>query len=179
MTGASVSVGSPPRAVALVRWPEQTDRRAALCSEARPRLLLLEADDPPPEPLDDLEDWVRLPVSDADLRSRAEWLLRRAPLPGRPVLDDDGVLHSGDQHLALPPIEARMTGVLLERFGAVASRESVVRAAWPDAAPGRNALDVHILRLRRRLEPVGLAVRTVRNRGYRLEPVATPDGPRS
>lgn len=44
------------------------------------------------------------------------------------------------------------------------------RAVWPGQAPGRNALDVHILRLRRRLLPLGLAIRTVRSRGYLLEP---------
>jgi DNA-binding response OmpR family regulator len=36
--------------------------------------------------------------------------------------------------------------------------------------PTRNALDVHMLRLRRRLEPLGLEVRTVRSRGYVLQP---------
>ena len=40
---------------------------------------------------------------------------------------------------------------------------------------GRGALsaaglDVHVLRLRRRLTPVGLAIRTVRSRGYLMEP---------
>jgi len=59
---------------------------------------------------------------------------------------------------------------MLERFGAVVSRESLGRAGWPDGAPGRNALDVHVLRLRRRLAPVHLAIRTVRSRGYLLEP---------
>jgi DNA-binding response OmpR family regulator len=69
----------------------------------------------------------------------------------------------------LPPVEARLTDALLERFGAVVSRESLARAGWPDGAPGRNALDVHVLRLRRRINPLGLAIRTVRARGYLLE----------
>jgi DNA-binding response OmpR family regulator len=49
------------------------------------------------------------------------------------------------------------------------SREALAKAGWPDGAPGRNALDVHVLRLRRRLALVGLAIRTVRSRGYLLE----------
>ncbi|HEX2272971.1 MAG TPA: helix-turn-helix domain-containing protein, partial [Acidimicrobiales bacterium] len=49
---------------------------------------------------------------------------------------------------------------------------TLIRAVWPGQAPGRNALDVHILRLRRRLRPLGLAIRTVRSRGYLLEPEA-------
>ena len=53
----------------------------------------------------------------------------------------------------------------------VVSRDALARAGWPDGASGRNALDVHVLRLRRRLRDVRLAIRTVRSRGYLLEPV--------
>ena len=55
------------------------------------------------------------------------------------------------------------------RFGAVVGRELMARRAWPNGAPTRNALDVHILRLRRRIAPLGLEVRTVRSRGYLLQ----------
>ena len=58
---------------------------------------------------------------------------------------------------------------LLDRFGAVVSRDNLSRTGWPTGAPGRNALDVHMLRLRRRIGPLGLAIRTVRSRGYLLE----------
>jgi hypothetical protein len=58
---------------------------------------------------------------------------------------------------------------LLDRFGAVVSRDNLSRTGWPMGAPGRNALDVHMLRLRRRIAPLGLAIRTVRSRGYLLE----------
>ena len=58
---------------------------------------------------------------------------------------------------------------MLDRYGAVVSRDALARAGWPDGSPGRNALDVHVLRLRRRLAPLGLAIRTVRSRGYLLE----------
>jgi DNA-binding response OmpR family regulator len=86
------------------------------------------------------------------------------------MLDDFGVLRVNGSWVALPPLEARLTEALLERLGAVTSRELLIRAGWPSGAPGRNALDVHVLRLRRRLQPVGLAIRTVRSRGYLLEP---------
>ena len=59
--------------------------------------------------------------------------------------------------------------MLLDRMGAVVSRDALARAGWPDGAPGRNALDVHVLRLRRRLSAVHLVIRTVRSRGYLLE----------
>jgi len=79
------------------------------------------------------------------------------------------VLRNGDRWVSLPPVEARLTSALLERFGAVVRREALARAGWPEGAPGRNALDVHVLRLRRRMEQVGLVIRTVRSRGYLLE----------
>ena len=86
-----------------------------------------------------------------------------------PLLDDDGVIRLGAAWVSLPPVEARITNALLERFGAVVSRDTLARSGWPDGAPGRNALDVHVLRLRRRLAPLGLVIRTVRSRGYLLE----------
>ena len=86
------------------------------------------------------------------------------------MLDDFGVLRVNGAWVALPPLEARLAEALLERLGAVTSRELLIRAGWPTGAPGRNALDVHVLRLRRRLTPVGLAIRTVRSRGYLMEP---------
>ena len=73
--------------------------------------------------------------------------------------------------VSLPPVEGRLARVLIERLGAVVSRDALTRAGWPDGAPGRNALDVHVLRLRRRLATVELAIRTVRSRGYLLEAV--------
>jgi hypothetical protein len=156
-------------AVVLLRWPDEAEERAALHRAARPRLLLLAEDEPPPAPIDDLEDWVRLPVSDEDLRARVRWLLRRAVPEQPPALDDDGVLVSAGSSATLPPVEARLTRALLDRYCAVVTRDALARAGWPDGAPGRNALDVHVLRLRRRLAPLGLTIHTVRNRGYRLE----------
>jgi DNA-binding response OmpR family regulator len=135
-------------------------------------LLLLEDGIPPPVPEgDDLEDWIRLPAGDADLHARMEGLRRRgeARSDPTPALDDDGVLRLGERWVSLPPVEARLTAALLDRFGAVVSRETLARAGWPTGAPGRNALDVHMLRLRRRLSPLTLAIRTVRSRGYLLE----------
>jgi DNA-binding response OmpR family regulator len=159
--------------VVLVRWPAEAPRRQRLVDERRPRLLLVEGDVDPPEVLDCLEDWMRVPVDDAELAARMRSLTSRArahlPLD-RPDLDQDGVLRRGTTWVSLPPVEARIAAALLERVGAVVSREALARAGWPDGAPGRNALDVHVLRLRRRLAPVGLVIRTVRSRGYLLEP---------
>jgi hypothetical protein len=156
--------------VALVQWPAEQDRREELRRAGQPRLLLVERG-APPIPTDELEDWIRLPADDLDLRVRVEALRRRTDGDAGqvPALDDDGVLRLGDRWVSLPPVEARLTKALLERFGAVVSREALARSGWPGGSPGRNALDVHVLRLRRRLSPLRLAIRTVRSRGYLLE----------
>ena len=112
------------------------------------------------------------------MRARLEGLRLRIEqtLELVPELDADGVIRFGERWAPLPPVEARLTGALVRRFGAVVSRADLAAAGWPDGAPGRNALDVHVLRLRRRLEPVRLAIRTVRSRGYLLEPTAVSGG---
>ena len=156
-----------------MRWPDEADARETLRIAGRPRVLLVRNGCPPPTPVDDLEDWVRVPVSDSDLRARVEWLNRRvAPDPVRcdpPVLDDDGLISTAAGWVSLPPVDARLARVLLDRFGAVVSRDTLARAGWPEGSPGRNALDVHVLRLRRRLAPIGVSIRTVRSRGYLIE----------
>ena len=155
----------------LLRWPLERERRETLTEMNAPRLLLLEEGESPPEPIDCVEDWIRVPAGEADVKHR----VRALALRGRrhtttaPVLDHDGVLRFAANWVSLPPVEARLTSALLERFGAVVSRDSLARAGWPEGSPGRNALDVHVLRLRRRLAPVSLVIRTVRSRGYLLE----------
>lgn len=157
--------------VVFVRWPQESSRRDRLALAGIPRLLLLETDSSPPDPVDCMEDWIRIPGDDADIQARAHGIGRRAALHANPMpaVDDDGVLRYGTRWTSLPPVEARLTDALVERFGSVVSREVLARSGWPHGAPGRNALDVHVLRLRRRLGPVGLAIRTVRSRGYLME----------
>lgn len=159
-----------PVEVVLVRWPSEGARRDRIAAEGRPRLMLVEDVADPPIGDDPLEDWIRVPASEIDVQARMATLAARARAVAAPRLDVDGVLRFGSLWVSLPPVEARLTRALLDRFGAVVSRESLSRAGWPDGAPGRNALDVHVLRLRRRLSPVHLAIRTVRSRGYLLEP---------
>jgi DNA-binding response OmpR family regulator len=157
--------------VVLVRWPTEAERRDRLQAQGVPRLLLLEDGAPPPDPEDCLEDWIRVPADDADVRFRLDGLAARAGehVTELPALDADGVLRFDEGWVSLPPVEARLTRALVDRFGAVVGREALATAGWPDGAPGRNALDVHVLRLRRRLGTVGLSIKTVRSRGYLLE----------
>lgn len=157
--------------VELISWPDEAARRNAVAAEGRPRLLLVEPDAGPPRVADTLEDWIRLPATNDDVEARVATLARRTgSLPAAPCIDEDGVLRIGPTVVTLPPVEARLARALLERMGAVVGRDALARAGWPDGAPGRNALDVHMLRLRRRLAPANLAITTVRSRGYLLAP---------
>lgn len=159
--------------VSLLRWPAENGRRQRLSLAGDPRLLLVEDGQEPPPVLDCLEDWIRVPAAEEEVLARVQALsVRRAAHDhDAPGLDANGILRYRGQWVALPPLETRMTRLLLSRFGAVVSREALARAGWPDGVTGRNALDVHVLRLRRRIEPLGLAIRTVRSRGYLLEAV--------
>jgi len=165
--------------VVLLRWPEEESRRSRISEAGGPRLLLVADGQEPPPVSDCLEDWIRVPADENEVKARVDALAVRSqahttnghnghPSTG-PVLDDFGVLRVNGSWVALPPLEARLAQALLERLGAVTSRDLLIRAGWPAGAPGRNALDVHVLRLRRRLTAVGLVIRTVRSRGYLLE----------
>jgi hypothetical protein len=162
----------------LVRWPLEAEQRRRCASERLPRLLLLDDGVPPPESTDCLEDWIRVPTSETDMRARVRALLARGQTHLRtvPEIDAHGVLRFGAGWVSLPPVEARLANALVLRFEAVVGRDALRRATWPGASPGRNVLDVHVLRLRRRLAPLGLAIRTVRSRGYMLE-AASSDRP--
>lgn len=158
--------------IALLRWPAEQDRRLNLAMAGMPRVLLVDAEQPAPVVEDCCEDWIRLPATQDDIDTRCRTVLARAETHanGGARLDHDGVLRSGGNWVSLPPVEARLMASLLDRIGAVVSREQLAKSGWPSGAPGRNALDVHMLRLRRRIAEIGLVIKTVRSRGYLLEP---------
>ena len=155
-----------------MRWPAERGRRDELNGLGVPHLLLVEDGHHPPPEVGLLEDWIRVPASEADVRARIDTLLARRPAgvaPVPPSLDGDGVLRANGAWVSVPPVEARLLRAFLDRFGAVVGRDALSNAGWPGRSPERNVLDVHMLRLRRRVAHVGLAIRTVRARGYLLE----------
>ncbi len=154
--------------VALIRWPDEEARLVEARGAGWPRLILVSPGAEPPGMVDPLEDWVRLPAPDTDVRVRVRTLQQRAADMLSPHVED-GVIAYGDSWVPVSPVEERLAAELCEYFGVVVSRPALVRAAWPDDPPSRNALDVHVLRLRRRIEPLGLEIRTVRSRGYVLQ----------
>ena len=162
--------------ITTLRWPGERDERDRLERLGRARLLVVEAESTPPITADPLEEWVRVGDSELDVSARLEGLRRRLRRSGDlvPELDHDGVIRFGSRWAPLPPLEARLAGALVGRFRTVVTRDALLAAGWPDRVPGRNTLDVHVLRVRRRLAPLSLTIRTVRSRGYLLESSLAP-----
>ena len=143
----------------MIRWPDEQARRSRISLSGEPRLLLVPDGEEPPAVVDCLEDWIRVPATENEVRARVDALAVRSLAhlpsangngnghtngnghrhdePATPVLDDFGVLRVNGSWVALPPLEARLTEALLERLGAVTSRELLVRAGWP-AGNGRR-----------------------------------------
>lgn len=158
--------------VVTLRWPVEEDRRQALAASRVPRLLVVDSDHAPPSLIDQFEDWIRVPALEVDRMARIDAIRRRvngATAPPVPEIDENGIVRTGSAWVSVPPVEANLCRALLERFGTVVSRSDLEAEAWPDGGAQRNALDVRILRLRRRISELGLAIRTIRSRGYLLE----------
>jgi hypothetical protein len=166
-------ITAPPHIVVL-RWPEEDEERRRLRAAGVPRLLLVEPGDVPPDATDALEDWTWAGADALEVHARLHALevraLGTATTPA-PHIDDDGVLRVAGRWVALGPIEARLVAQLIERLGEVVGRRKLEEAGWLGEPPARNTVDAQLVRLRRHLAPLGLALRTVRARGYLLEQV--------
>ena len=132
-----------------------------------------------PEPVDPLEDWIRLPAAEDDLRVRVV----DARGPG-------GRTRGGDRPSTTTACSGTAAGGSRSRrsSGRSPPRSSTASARWsvatrscaargPAGARRATRLDVHMLRLRRRIAALGLEVRTVRARGYLLQAGRTAPTP--
>src|SRR3546814_16309257 len=97
---------------------------------------MVEGDSLPPMCVDELEDWIRVPASEADVQARVEGLRRRlsAQVQPAPDIDEAGVLRVGDRWVSLPPVEARLTPALPDPHTAVLSRDAPGRPGRPRSA---------------------------------------------
>jgi DNA-binding response OmpR family regulator len=120
------------------------------------------------------DDYLTKPFELAEVRVRLAALLRRTPHAGP---DSQGVVldparHAlvlGDTEVGLTPTEFRLLGRLMADPATVVRRHALVAAAWPHGAMvSDNTLDSYVRRIRKKLEPLGLAeISTVRGVGYR------------
>lgn len=124
----------------------------------------------PPLCTGEIEDWVRAPVSRADVEARKASLRLKALATAVPEVDPIGVIRFDNRSTGVSPTEVDILACMVRRFGEVISREVLIDCL-PEGRAGcrRNALDLHIMRLRRRLRPVRLTIRTVWGHGYLLE----------
>ena len=157
---------SMSRDVVVLRWPEQGAERDRLEQLSVPRLLIVEVGVEPPDSESCLEDWLRLPAEDCDVRARLRSLSRRAAQhPMVPALDDFGQLSHRGAGVFLSPVDQRVAEVLVESFGTAVRDSDLAARAWP-AGSSEQTLRVHISRLRRRIAALGLTITSVRNVGY-------------
>lgn len=161
-------------AIAVLSWPHERARIDDLRRIGTPRLLVLGPTDDPETPTDGLEDWIRTPCDDRDVRARLAALRDHAfHSPRRPVLDGAGRIIFAGRWTALSVVEERLARPLVERFGQVVGYDDLLRAGWPDEVKGKNLLRPRVSGLRRRVEALGLALRSVREVGHVLEVSAT------
>ena len=65
--------------VVLVRWPEEWEHIERLRASGTPRLLLVGTEAAAPKPFDALEDWIRLPAVESDVRRASQHAGRPGP----------------------------------------------------------------------------------------------------
>jgi two-component system OmpR family response regulator len=126
------------------------------------------------------DDYVTKPFDFSELEARLHAVLRRAKLGaanGEVVLegldfqrDSRRALVKGEQ-VELSPREGVLLELLLLHTDKVVTKEQIAAAWTSDGAEVGvgNTAEVHIHRLRRKIEGSGLVIRTVRGLGYLLE----------
>jgi DNA-binding response OmpR family regulator len=124
------------------------------------------------------DDYLVKPFAFTELAARVRALLRRPASLVAPIreggLEIDPLrrqVRYGDRALALTTKEFELLYCLAVRRGEVLSRKDILRLVWGyEFDPGTNVVDVHVGRLRRKLEDAQAAdlLRSVRGVGYVL-----------
>lgn len=133
------------------------------------------------------DDYVTKPFDFPELEARLHAVLRRSNQPGAATeLSAGGLAFDRETRRAfvngepveLSPREATLLGLMLTNTGKVVTKEQIA-SAWASAGNEvgiGNTAEVHIHRLRRKLDQSGVVIRTVRGLGYLLE-AETPGVP--
>jgi two-component system response regulator RegX3 len=132
------------------------------------------------------DDYVTKPYRMRELVARIRAVLRRRPADSQPVLSAEAtevgdvsldpvrheVLIRGEE-ISLPLKEFELLGLLLENAGRVLTRETLIDRIWgADYVGDTKTLDVHIKRLRGKVEPDPahpVRIVTIRGLGYKYE----------
>jgi two-component system OmpR family response regulator len=127
------------------------------------------------------DDYMAKPFALSELEARVRALTRRA-MGGGPTLLRHGALafdqvgrvaSLNDRPLELSGRELGLLEILLARPGRLVSKEQLVDhlCEWGEEV-SNNAIEVYVHRLRKKIEPGGIRIVTVRGLGYCLERIA-------
>jgi two-component system, OmpR family, response regulator len=133
------------------------------------------------------DDYLTKPFDFDELIARIESLHRRKTRSTAPQADRtlrvgqlcfDAVsmrVTLDDHELDLSTKEREVLVMLMRNAGRVCARERLLNAVWGlEADPLTNVVDVTVSRLRRKMPRAEDMISTIRNYGYRLEPVPGP-----
>ena len=130
------------------------------------------------------DDYLPKPFEPDELRARLRALLRRGTMQ---VLDNDllvfgdleirmkaRTVHVRRAHVAVSPKEFELITYFARNAGQIVTRMQLLENVWNlHFDPGTNVVDVHVGRLRRKLEEAGsAAIQTARGEGYIFAPLA-------
>jgi two-component system response regulator MprA len=125
------------------------------------------------------DDYIAKPFALEELMARVEAVIRRHRGKGgsRLVVGDvtldltEGLATRGDRQLGLTGIEFRILAALMRSRGQLVTYEQLAEAVWAvTTGPESNSLEVHVSRIRQKLEAGGepRLIQTVRSIGYRF-----------
>lgn len=125
------------------------------------------------------DDYLVKPFSPAELRARVEVLARRSPDPRLTILRLHDLeldlltrtVRRGSREVDLVPREIKLLEYMLRHANQVVTRAMLFEQVWHYRFdPGTNLVDVHLGRLRRKIDQPGEVplIHTVRGRGFVL-----------